>query len=86
MELSKAGRWHRPVIAKAPKPKCLRALVVPTLLMLAEHTRIHDIRRVEALARESVSDLTVAVLPGTTHHTLPTEDASVTASALRGFL
>jgi pimeloyl-ACP methyl ester carboxylesterase len=85
-ELAKTGRWHRPVAPKVPKPECLRALVVPTLVLLAEHTRTHDIRRVEALARELVPDVTVAVLPGATHHTLPTEDAPVTAAALRSFL
>jgi pimeloyl-ACP methyl ester carboxylesterase len=85
MVASKGGRWRRPLRPRLPGDARLATLAVPTLVVLAERTRTHDLRRLEAKAQESVPDLTVTLLPGATHHTLPTEDAPVTAAALRAF-
>jgi pimeloyl-ACP methyl ester carboxylesterase len=61
------------VMPRRPSAESLRASTVPTLLVLGEKTRAHDIRRVEANARQLMPQVTVATLPGATHHSIPTE-------------
>jgi pimeloyl-ACP methyl ester carboxylesterase len=61
------------VMPRRPSAESLRALTIPTLLLLAEKSRSHDIRQVEANARQSMPQLTTAMLPGATHHSIPTE-------------
>ena len=61
------------VMPRRPSAGSLRASTVPTLLLLAEKTRSHDIRQVEASARQLMPRVTIATLPGATHHSIPTE-------------
>jgi pimeloyl-ACP methyl ester carboxylesterase len=61
------------VIARRPASDRLRASTVPTLLLLAEKSRAHDIGKVSANARELMPHIVHATLPGVSHHAVPTE-------------
>jgi pimeloyl-ACP methyl ester carboxylesterase len=75
-------------LVTGPKPAAerLTELHVPTLLLLAGRSRAHDIGKVERNARALLPDLTVTVLPGASHHSLPTDPADEVSAALAGFL
>ncbi|MER7444588.1 alpha/beta fold hydrolase [Micromonospora avicenniae] len=62
------------VMPRSPDPDRLRASSVPTLLLLAEKSRAHDIRKVSAKARELMPHIVTAVLPAVSHHSVPTEN------------
>jgi pimeloyl-ACP methyl ester carboxylesterase len=64
-------RGSRIVLSKRPREDLLAALDVPTLLLLAEHSRAHDINRVQAAASRLLPGLNVAVLAGASHHSIP---------------
>jgi pimeloyl-ACP methyl ester carboxylesterase len=76
----------RPVRARRPARSRLRSLRVPTLVVLAERSRAHDIRRVAAAARAGVPGLRVEVLAGATHHSIPAAQAGPLSGLLAGFL
>jgi pimeloyl-ACP methyl ester carboxylesterase len=76
----------RIVLPRRPSPDRLRASAVPTLLLLAEKSRAHDIHKVSAKARELVPDVTTAVLPGVSHHAVPTERPERLNRELQAFL
>ncbi len=59
------------VTGPRPRPTELRALQPPTLVLLAEHSRQHDIEAVAATARRLLPDVRTAVLPGLSHHSMP---------------
>jgi pimeloyl-ACP methyl ester carboxylesterase len=61
------------VMPRHPAPDRLRASTVPTLLLLAEKSRAHDIHKVSANARRLMPHIVTAVLPAVSHHTVPTE-------------
>ena len=63
------------VMPRHPASDRLRASTVPTLLLLAEKSRAHDIHKVSANARKLMPDIVTAVLPNVSHHTVPTENA-----------
>ena len=71
-----------------PRPAAdrLRDLHVPTLVLLAERSRAHDVGKVGAGARRLLPDVTTAILPGATHHTLPMDPAAEVDHALLPFL
>jgi len=74
------------VMPKLPAPQRLRALEVPTLVLVAGESRSHDPARVAANARALLPNVTVEVLPGATHHTIPTVDAARINANLTRFL
>ena len=74
------------VLPRRPSDDELRACTVPTLVLLAERSRSLDVPRAEADARRLLPDVTTAVLPGATHHTLPTLDAAELNDHLVRFL
>ncbi|MFD7326552.1 alpha/beta fold hydrolase [Streptomyces sp. NPDC059875] len=76
----------RPVTGPRPTPAELSTLRPPTLLLLAERGRAHDIDEVAARARAAVPDLETATLPGATHHTLPVASPPETYDRIAGFL
>jgi pimeloyl-ACP methyl ester carboxylesterase len=76
----------RPVTGPRPTPAQLSTLKPPTLLLLAERGRAHDIAAVAAGARAVVPDLETATLPGATHHTLPVGSPPETYDRVAGFL
>jgi pimeloyl-ACP methyl ester carboxylesterase len=71
---------------RLPPPARLASLTVPTLVLLAEQTRAHDIRTVAANARTRMPRAVVDVLPGATHHSIPTEQAPELTRRLTTFL
>jgi hypothetical protein len=59
------------VPGRKPTVEQLSALERPALVLLAELSKVHDIRRVEANGRKSLRNAGFATLPDATHHTLP---------------
>lgn len=73
------------VLPRRPKAAQLGALTAPTLLMLAENSKVHDVGRVSANAPRLLPHVRTAVLPGATHHSIPTEGAAALNSTMVGF-
>ena len=61
------------VLPRRPAPDRLRASSVPTLLLLAEQSRAHDVRKVSANARSLMPHVVGTILPDVSHHAMPTE-------------
>lgn len=76
----------RPVRPRRPRRARLEGLAVATLVVLAERSRAHNIRRVAAGATASVPDVRVEVLPGASHHSIPVQHPGALARLLLGFL
>ncbi|WP_033821353.1 alpha/beta fold hydrolase [Kitasatospora sp. MBT63] len=75
----------KPVIGRRPGPAALRALDVPTLVLLAGRSRAHHLGKVAAGAR-ALPDVRLATLPGSSHHSLPAAGAGEVGALLREFL
>lgn len=77
----------RPVVPKRPRPRDLERLHCPTTVVLAERSRVHDIRKVEAGIRKGLPDAHIVTVAGASHYSLPTaqgtELLTVLADALR---
>lgn len=90
VELVRLGTQDFPkskvVLPRRPPPDELRALATPTLVLLAENSRTHDIARAGATARRLVPGGGVEVLPGATHHTLPHHEPAELNRRLTNFL
>lgn len=75
LELSTLGATDFPkskvVMPRRPRPEQLRASTVPALVLLAENSKSHDIRRVATNARRLMPHAVTAVLPGVSHHSVP---------------
>jgi pimeloyl-ACP methyl ester carboxylesterase len=76
----------RPVRPRRPRRAELEGLAAATLVVLAERSRAHNIRRVTARAAASVPDVRVEVLPGASHHSIPVEHTGALARLLLGLL
>ncbi len=74
------------VMPQRPGAERLRTAGVPTLLVLAEKSRAHDIRRIGANARRLMPQIVSAVLPGASHHSIPAENPDRLNQELAGFL
>jgi pimeloyl-ACP methyl ester carboxylesterase len=74
------------VVPRRPSRERLRGLAVPTLLLLAGRSRVHNVDRVAANARLLLPDVTVDVLPHVSHHGLPMLDADRLNSRMIEFL
>ncbi|MDH6576028.1 alpha/beta hydrolase [Kitasatospora sp. MAP5-34] len=59
------------VVGRRPEPGQLRQSTVPTLVLLAGESRVHNARRVEAAVRRRAPHAGTAVLPGLSHHGMP---------------
>lgn len=59
------------VVGKRPTAAQLQACTLPTLVVLAGASRAHDVRRVQAAARELLPQAETVVLPGVSHHAMP---------------
>ncbi|WP_175411085.1 alpha/beta fold hydrolase [Streptomyces sp. TRM64462] len=75
----------RPVTGPRPVAAAARTLRPPTLLLLAERSRAHDIRRAAAAARD-IPAVRTETLPGATHHTLPLAPPPGTDARVADFL
>lgn len=74
------------VMPRRPAPDRLRASTVPTLLLLAERSRAHDIHKVSANARKFMPHVVSAILPDVSHHAMPTERPEQLNRELGAFL
>jgi pimeloyl-ACP methyl ester carboxylesterase len=74
------------VLPRRPTHAQLRTSTVPTLVLLAEGSRQHDIARLTRTAHDLMPTATVAVLPRATHHTIPTVNAAQLNREVLGFL
>lgn len=82
-----ADAFRSPIVMpKLPAPQRLRALTVPTLVLVAGNSRSHDPARVAANARALLPEVTVGVLQGATHHTIPIGGAAGINARLTRFL
>ncbi|ULR49174.1 alpha/beta fold hydrolase [Streptomyces deccanensis] len=61
-------------------------LLMPVLVLLAEHSRAHNAVKVADRARRMLSQGEVAVLPGATHHSLPLTEPKQLNDRLMTFL
>lgn len=74
------------VRGKRPKPRLLRDLTVPTLVLLAGDSRAHAIKRVETTARRHLPHVQTAVLSDLSHHGIPFVRAAALDSAILDFV
>ncbi len=79
-------RHAKIVMPHPPRADRLWVMNVPTLLLLAEKSRAHDIRKVRANAESALLRLATVVLPGTSHHSTPVTGADELNRALIDFL
>lgn len=86
LESTATAARSKVVAMRRPKAQNLRACTVPTLVLLAERSRAHDVRRVANRARRLLPEATVALLPGASHHSLPVEPAAELSRRLAHFL
>jgi pimeloyl-ACP methyl ester carboxylesterase len=73
------------VRTRRPGRQQLAALQVPTLVVVAGGSRVHDAARVAASAAR-LPAITVVEVPGATHHTMPLLDVAVVATAVAAHL
>jgi pimeloyl-ACP methyl ester carboxylesterase len=74
------------VLSKRPTADELRAMRVPTLVLLAGRGRQHHNEKVAAIARERLPDVEVRELPAASHHTIPFAGADDLNHQLTTFL
>jgi len=86
MELGSEMPRSKIVMPRRPPAARLRECTVPTLVLLAERSRQNRVARNAATARRLLPDVRVQVLPGVSHHMIPTEHADHLNRALAGFL
>ncbi|HEY5362399.1 MAG TPA: alpha/beta hydrolase [Streptosporangiaceae bacterium] len=79
-------RGSKIVMPRRPKPAELQAMSVPALVLLAAESKAHDIRRVGASAERLLPHVTVGVLPGASHHSLPATSPDRLNQELAAFL
>ncbi|GHH84688.1 alpha/beta fold hydrolase [Streptomyces capitiformicae] len=77
--------FTRPVTGPKPDRAAMAAFDVPTLLLLAENSRAHDVRQVAARAAGSLPRVEVAVLADVSHHALPHTNPAELNSRLTAF-
>lgn len=73
------------VMARRPPAARLRELTVPTLVLLARHSKVHDVERVRAGAERLLPDVECAVIDGASHHGLPMVNAKEVNRRLGAF-
>jgi pimeloyl-ACP methyl ester carboxylesterase len=59
----------RPVVGRRP---AVRGLDLPVLVLFAERSRVHDVGRAARRARRVLPQAGIGVLPGVSHHGVPT--------------
>jgi pimeloyl-ACP methyl ester carboxylesterase len=74
------------VRVRRPSRARLRGLSVPTLVILAEASKAHNIRRVATAARASLPEVRVKVLAGASHHSIPAAQPGAVSRVLLDFL
>jgi len=85
--LAAGVRWSSPVRTRRFRRADLERLAVPALVVLAERSRAHNIRRAAAgAARAGPRGARVKLLPGASHHAIPAGHADALCGLLLGFL
>jgi pimeloyl-ACP methyl ester carboxylesterase len=79
-------RASKLVVPHRPRPEDLRSLEAETLVVLAQKSRAHDIHEVRDAAERHVPGVSVVVLPGASHHSLPATDPEALNRELLRFL
>ena len=90
-ELDLAGlgaefRGSRLILPRRPAAAALRAARLPVLVLLAQRSAAHDVRRVGENARRLLPHATVTTLPGLAHHSMPAADPGQLTEELTAFL
>ncbi|MFF9340754.1 MULTISPECIES: alpha/beta fold hydrolase [unclassified Streptomyces] len=86
LDSAATARRSKVVRMRRPRPQEVSACTVPTLVLLAERSRVHNVQRVAATARRLLPGADVAILPGASHHSLPTERPAELNRLLTQFL
>jgi len=60
------------VMPRQPAAAALRAVTIPTLILLAEDSKAHDVHRVARNSRTLLPHASIDLLAGASHHTVPT--------------
>lgn len=83
-----AAELPRPRLPRPRRPiaQDLRQLTLPTLVLLAEHSRCHDINEVVRSTRHLIPPATVDTIPNVSHHSLPTGAPTDLSQRLLNFL
>jgi pimeloyl-ACP methyl ester carboxylesterase len=81
-----AIRAAKVVAMRRPKAAALRACTVPTPVLLAEHSRARDVRRVGDAVRRLMPRAAEATLRAASHHSVPTERPAELNRRLAEFL
>jgi pimeloyl-ACP methyl ester carboxylesterase len=76
----------RIVLPQRPTAEELRTMRTPTLILLAERSRAHDVTTVAAKASDLLPPVKIETLAGQTHHTIPTQRPEQLNEALATFL
>ena len=78
----------RPKIVRARRPASaqLQTLQTPTLVLLGETSKAHDVDKVAAHGRRLLPNAVLEVLPGASHHSIPTYDPAELSRRLSTFL
>lgn len=84
--LGAAGFPKPTVIGPRPEPERLAGCTVPTLVLLAEQSRTHDVAAVTQAARRVMPRALIATLPRVSHHELPMRRAAELDRQLLAFL
>jgi len=90
VELMRLGTQDFPASAivrpKRPTPAELATLAAPTLVLLAERSRSHNVARAAATTRRLLPTAGVELLAGATHHSVPEHDPDALNQRLAAFL
>lgn len=58
---------------------------MPTLVVMAGRSRMHDVARVSRRCREWLRDAQVVTVPDATHYALPFDESGIVADAVRAW-
>jgi pimeloyl-ACP methyl ester carboxylesterase len=86
LDSTAAARRSKVIAMRRPRAEDLQACTVPTLVLLAEYTWAHDVRRVIAGARQLLPHAAITTLPDASHHSIPTEQPTELNRQLTEFL
>ena len=84
--LSATATTGKLVAARKPSAEQLSSLTAPTLILLAERSRVHDVAKVREVVRRTLPDAVIETLPGVSHHMIPFERAEELNRQLLTFL
>ena len=84
--LNTAAAHGKLIAARKYGAEQLSSLTIPTLILLAQHSRVHDVAKVREAARRSLPHAVIETLPGVSHHMIPFEHPEAINRRLLEFL